>query len=183
MHPTPHKDLIRTIIIINILLRQPLWSSGQSSWLQSRRSGFDPQRYQIFWEIVGLERGALNLVSITEELLGKKSSGSGIENREYGRRDHWSRWPRDTHYPQQLALTEPTNGGRSVGIVRSRTKAIELIILLLLFITVVFHLILIILVIYNIQKPNLLCMRGSCSTVCLQLVPAPKPSYRYCLLR
>jgi hypothetical protein len=26
-------------------------------------------------------------VSTTEELLGRKSSGSGLENREYGRRD------------------------------------------------------------------------------------------------
>ena len=28
-------------------------------------------------------------------------------------------------YPQKLALTLPTGGGRSVGIVRSRTKATE----------------------------------------------------------
>ena len=28
-------------------------------------------------------------------------------------------------YPQKLALTSPTCGGRSVGIVRSRTKATE----------------------------------------------------------
>jgi hypothetical protein len=32
------------------------------------------------------------------------------------------RWPRDTPYPQKLALTSPTRGGRSVGIVRLRTK-------------------------------------------------------------
>ena len=30
-----------------------------------------------------------------------------------------------TLYPQKLALTSPTGGGRSVGIVRSRTKAME----------------------------------------------------------
>jgi hypothetical protein len=28
-------------------------------------------------------------------------------------------------YPQKLALTSPTGGGRSVGVVRSRTKAME----------------------------------------------------------
>jgi len=28
-------------------------------------------------------------------------------------------------YPQKLALTSPTGGGRSVGMVRSRTKAME----------------------------------------------------------
>jgi hypothetical protein len=32
---------------------------------------------------------------------------------------------RDTLYPQKLALISPTNGGRSVGIVRSWTKATE----------------------------------------------------------
>jgi hypothetical protein len=34
---------------------------------------------------VGLERGPLSLVSATEELLEGHSSGSGIENRDYGR--------------------------------------------------------------------------------------------------
>jgi hypothetical protein len=106
--------------------RPPLWSSGQSSWLQIRRPGFDSRHYQIFWEIVGLERGPLSLVSTTEELLGRKSSGACLENREYGRRDP-SRWPRSTVYPQKLAITSPTSGGRSVGIVRSRTQAIEFV--------------------------------------------------------
>jgi hypothetical protein len=32
------------------------------------------------------------------------------------------RWPRDTLYPQMLALTSPTSGCRSVGIVRLWTK-------------------------------------------------------------
>ena len=32
-------------------------------------------------------------------------------------------------YPQKLALTSPTGGGRSVGIVRSWTKATEFIVL------------------------------------------------------
>jgi hypothetical protein len=36
---------------------------------------------------VGLERGPLSLVSTIEELPGRKSKGSGLENREYGRRD------------------------------------------------------------------------------------------------
>jgi hypothetical protein len=36
---------------------------------------------------VGLERGPLSLMSTTEELLGRKSSGFGLKNLEYGRRD------------------------------------------------------------------------------------------------
>jgi hypothetical protein len=75
-------------------------------------------------QVVGLERGPLSLVSTTEELLDKKSSGSSLENREYGRRDP-SRWPRGTLYPQKLATTSPKGGGRSVGIVRSRTQTME----------------------------------------------------------
>jgi hypothetical protein len=74
-------------------IRPSLWSSGQRSWLQNQRSGFDSRRYQIFWEVVGLKRGPLNLVRTTEELLERKSGGSGLEIREYGRRD-LSRWPR-----------------------------------------------------------------------------------------
>jgi hypothetical protein len=53
---------------------------------RSRGPGFDFRRYHIFWEVVGLERGPLSLVSTTEELLGRKSSVSGLEIREYGRR-------------------------------------------------------------------------------------------------
>jgi hypothetical protein len=36
---------------------------------------------------VGLELGSLSLVSTIEELFGRKSSGSDLEIREYGRRD------------------------------------------------------------------------------------------------
>jgi hypothetical protein len=32
---------------------------------------------------MGLEQGTLSLVSTTEELLGRKSSGSGVENQDY----------------------------------------------------------------------------------------------------
>jgi hypothetical protein len=42
---------------------------------------------QIFRQVVGLERNPLCLVNKIEELLGRESSGSGLENREYGRRD------------------------------------------------------------------------------------------------
>jgi hypothetical protein len=47
---------------------------------RSRGPGFDSRPYQIFWEVVGLERGPLSLVSIIVELLEWNSSGSGLEN-------------------------------------------------------------------------------------------------------
>jgi hypothetical protein len=53
------------------VVRPPLWSGGQSSWLQIRRPGFDSRHYQKE-KVVGLERGLLSLVSTTEELLDRK---------------------------------------------------------------------------------------------------------------
>jgi hypothetical protein len=76
------------------------------SWLQIERSGFDSRRYQILSEGVSLERGPLNLVSTVEELLERKSSCFGLET-------------------EITAVGDPS-GGRSVGIVCSRTKTTEL---------------------------------------------------------
>jgi hypothetical protein len=72
--------------------RPPLRSSSQSSWLQNQRSEFDSRPYQILWEVVGLERGSLSLVSTIEELLERENSGPGykFENTAVGFRhaDH-----------------------------------------------------------------------------------------------
>jgi hypothetical protein len=62
---------------------------------------------------VCLEWGPLSLVNTTEELLGRNSSGSGLESREYGRRDS-SLWPRGTLYPQKVG-TNLANKRRSLG--------------------------------------------------------------------
>jgi hypothetical protein len=50
----------------------------------------------------------------------------GLENPQYSLRDPL-RWPRDTLYRQILALPTPTSDGRSVGIVCSRTKDMEIV--------------------------------------------------------
>jgi hypothetical protein len=76
---------------------------------RSRGSGFDSFCYQIFWEVVALERGPLSLVSTIEELLGRNSSGSSLENRDYSHGDPL-RWPEvDTNFmpglrPRSLVL-------------------------------------------------------------------------------
>jgi hypothetical protein len=58
-------------------------SNDQSSWLQIQRSGFDSRHYERFWKVVGLERGPLSLVGITEELREGKSSGSEIRHADH----------------------------------------------------------------------------------------------------
>jgi hypothetical protein len=105
-----------------VLLRgPPLWSSGQSSWLQFRRPGFDSRHYHK--KVVCLERGPLSLVSTTEELLDRKVTApvQKTENTAVGIRhaDHVAPSIRKSWQ------TSPTSGGRSVGIVRSRTQAME----------------------------------------------------------
>jgi hypothetical protein len=73
---------------------------------------------------VRLERDALSLVSTIEELLERKSSGSGLEDWEYGRRDP-SHWPRGSH-SRKSWLTAATSGVRSVGTVCSRIQNTEI---------------------------------------------------------
>jgi hypothetical protein len=100
----------------------PLWSSGFLATDPEVRVRFP--ELPDFLRSSGSGTGFTQPLSTTEELLGRKSSGSGLENREYGRRKP-SRWPCGTLYPQTLALPSPTRGGRSVGKVRSRTQATE----------------------------------------------------------
>jgi hypothetical protein len=89
--------------------RLSLWYSGQSSWLQIQRSGFDFRSYQIFWEVVGLERGPLSLVSTIEELLGRKSRGSVLRP--------WESVAMATRHPPLSAkvYTNFADGWRSLG--------------------------------------------------------------------
>jgi hypothetical protein len=63
--------------LCGLLVRVPGYRSGGP--------GFDSRALQRKKKkVVGLERGPLSLVSTTEELLGRNSSGSGLESREYG---------------------------------------------------------------------------------------------------
>jgi hypothetical protein len=121
--PLIHTTLLQSVsVVVNAWGKSVLihrWHNNTSefhiAWLQIQRSGFDSRCYQIFREVVGLERGTLSLVSTIEELLERKSSGSCLENREYGRRDP-SRWRHRTFCPQKSALTSPV--ARSVYFAR-----------------------------------------------------------------
>jgi hypothetical protein len=76
---------------------------------------------------VRLELGPLSLVSTIEELLERKSSGSGLENRESVHRGSSALVRATPLYPQKLALSSSTSGGRSVCMVRSRTQTTSLV--------------------------------------------------------
>jgi hypothetical protein len=61
----------------------------------------------------------LNIAIVLSSSVPVKSS---LENRDYGRRGIRHTDHATPLHPQKLALTSPKSGGRSVGIVRSRTK-------------------------------------------------------------
>jgi hypothetical protein len=93
------------IVCTHCVARVPGYRSGDA--------GVDSRPYQMFWEVVGLERGPLIIVKITEELLEWKSSGSGSRKSRLtavGIRcaDH------TTPSSQKLAVTSPKSGGRLV---------------------------------------------------------------------
>jgi hypothetical protein len=88
------------------LVWPPLCSSGQSLWLQRHRSRVRFPTLPDFLICSWSGRGPFGLERIIEELLERKSGGSGLENRDNGRRDPLH-WPRNTLYPQRSALTSP----------------------------------------------------------------------------
>jgi hypothetical protein len=88
-----------------------MWEQFLASW---RTGGF--------WRMAQLHGVCL----VDQHMLSDKkyvSSCSCLGNRDP------LRWPRNTLYRQKLALTSPACGGRSVGIVRSQTKATDLMFL------------------------------------------------------
>jgi hypothetical protein len=93
---------------------------------------FHSRRYQIFWEVGGLERGTIILLSKIELIIEWKNSGSGLKKKiEINGRGNSLRWPRNTpSIRRELALTSPTSGGRSVDTVRLRTKTTEFLLTL-----------------------------------------------------
>jgi hypothetical protein len=102
---------------------KPVWSDGHSSWLQNGDILcflWGTNRIYICYGRKKVDRLCGLVVRVPGYL--KKNSGSGLETRLYGRRDP-SSWPRGTLYPQNVELTSPTIGGRSVDIVRSWTEA------------------------------------------------------------
>jgi hypothetical protein len=74
--------LNQNYIILNVIYFRCRYRLDGLCGLVVTGPGFDSWRYQIFCVAVGLEWGPLSIVRINEELLERKSSGSGQENRD-----------------------------------------------------------------------------------------------------
>jgi hypothetical protein len=118
------KELYISRSVLTDFFRISLWSSGQTSWLQIQRSRV---RFPALPDFLRSSESGMGSTQPREDNWGatwKESSGSGLETEMNGRGDPL-RWPRDILYPLKWAITSPTSGGRSVGIVRWRIKALE----------------------------------------------------------
>jgi hypothetical protein len=137
----------------SLLLGRPLWREDGSAicsaicqWSESRRTrnnallshlrllgslsvaSYDSQRLRRKYSYPP-PHGSRPIKNIPNSLCNPRNiNGSCIENQEYDLGDPLC-WSHDTIYKQRLTLTSPTNGGRYICIIRSRTKAMELIIL------------------------------------------------------
>jgi hypothetical protein len=85
-------------------------------------SWFDSLRHQIFREVVGLERRPLSLVSTIDELLGRKSSGSGEKTEITAVEIR-----RSAHATPSIRKRHQIHRQTAVAIVHSRTQATEFV--------------------------------------------------------
>jgi hypothetical protein len=72
--------MLENIIIIIIIIGRLCGLMIRVPGYRSRGPRFDSRRNQIFWDVVGLKRGPLILMRITQELF-QGNSGSSLENR------------------------------------------------------------------------------------------------------
>jgi hypothetical protein len=120
----PYKEAISNLSACDLVpAPKPLGELWLKLWSKSD--------FESYWSVKSTLRRIRNeLFRVSHKpsirLYGQSANMSGLENREYGRGDPL-RWPRDTLYPQKLAITSPTGCGRSVGIVRLRTEATEFV--------------------------------------------------------
>jgi hypothetical protein len=107
----------------------PLWSSGQSSWLQIQRLWVQFLAIPDFLISSGSGTGSTQPCGYSWGATWKRKYQ--IRSRKHDSRDPLC-WPHNTLYLQKLALTSLTSGGCLVGIVRSWTKATKFVMLFVL---------------------------------------------------
>jgi hypothetical protein len=108
------------LVTISSCDRPPLWSSGQSSWLQIQRSRVRFPALQDFLSSSGSGMGSLSPMSTTEELFGRNNCSSSLETRKYSH---------NTLYPQKSGTNFANKWWSLSRLFYSSTKATEFFIL------------------------------------------------------
>jgi hypothetical protein len=99
----------------------------RSSWLQIQSSRVRFPALQEFLRSSGSGTVSTQPREYNWGATWKKRSGSCLENGDYGHRRSAALTTRHPAIRKKLALTSPTSGGRSVGVVRSQTQATEFV--------------------------------------------------------
>jgi hypothetical protein len=101
----------------------PLWCS-QSLWLQIQRSRVRFPALPYFLTSRGVWNGVHSASWGQLRSYLNEKVAAPVYKTEINGRENSLRWPRNTLCPEKLELPSSTSGGRSVGIVRLRTKAV-----------------------------------------------------------
>jgi hypothetical protein len=109
-----HAFSVSSIKMISSLCLQPLWSSVRSSWLQIQRSLVRFPALPDFLRNSGSGTGSTQPREGNWRATWMEKLRLGVWKTQFNGRGDPLRWPRDTLYPQKLALTSPL-----------RTKATE----------------------------------------------------------